>query len=117
MSKITVTGVWDMIEIYCALHSDCGEQMHIVQNPERFSAAFYVCPEQETAHCANRMNIDDFTGIVDKISEKIAEDPFINLTGYKFRFRGKRQSLNVEILKHSESKIKVAVKNTTVLGG
>ena len=117
MGHSTVDGIWDKIEVYCGYHADSGKQMRLIQNTQKIVAPFYVCGTQEEDHCPNRVNIDDYVEIVEKIGAMIAEDPNIDLTNMKFKHKGRVHRLEVKVLKHSASKIKIAVTNLTLQGG
>lgn len=115
--KIQMQGLWDKLEIHCAYHADDERPMKIVENTQRFSSPFYVCGTQSETGCPNRLNIDDLVGIVDKIGEMISADPTVDLTNAIFRYKGIRHSIEVKILKHTSTKIKISIKNLTLRGG
>ena len=117
--KYNVYGMWDKVRLFCYNH-ETPEPMEIVQNNEYIRTAFFACRDyinrEEGKHnCANRLNMDDYEGIVLKVLDMYAEDPLTPLTGREFTYRGARQKIFVRILKETDGHIDVGIKNLTVL--
>ncbi|MGN0240209.1 MAG: hypothetical protein ACI4CS_00830 [Candidatus Weimeria sp.] len=114
-----VIGLWEKIRIFCINH-DTPQPMKIVKNTELIKTPFYACGDyinlDEGKHdCANRLNLDDYQGIVLKFFDMYEEDPLKNYTGTAFTFKGARQKIYVRVIKQSDSHIDLGIKNLTVL--
>lgn len=116
--------VWDKISIWCLNHEK-PLPMEITQNNENFKTPFYACPNRVKENksrgrsspvCANRLNLDDYQGIVFKLNEIIIENPFTNITNYTFSYRGARQKIYVKVLKYDDNSIELGIRNLTVIG-
>lgn len=120
--QFDVYGMWDKIHIYCLNHDDPLEhEMHIVGNTEVIKTPFYACDDyisldKGAGDCANRLNLDDYQGIVLKFLDQYAENPLTDPTGTAFTYKGGRQKLYVRILHFGQKHIDIGVKNLTVLG-
>ena len=122
MAKSYVKNIWGNIEIVCMNH-DQYKKMKVVQNTELIKTAFFACEDyypddNEKAHpyCANRLNTDDYQGIVYELSSLIAKDPYADYSHYHFFYKGGRQRIEVRVLKYAPDRIKLGIKNRTVLG-
>ena len=114
MSNTTLSGIWDKISIYCLNHEK-PVKMEILQNNAVIKTPFYHCVAESP--CANRLNLDDYQGIVLKFLELISEDMFCtDFTNYAFDYRGARQKIHVKVILYTENKIKLGIINRTVLG-
>ncbi len=120
-----IKNIWNKVSIYCGYHEG---PVELVPNTRvcdaRFAGTavgnmlFYSCPKYysenrspgETA-CANRIKIDDYQGMVEHISEKIAENDangvIEDLTGYEWKKRG----IHFRIIKYTDEAIHVSVIN------
>ncbi len=124
MDDSTVVGVWDKISLYCMNHKQ-PRLMKLVSNMEMIKTPFYGCTkyfpdekEESEPPCPNRLNIDDYQGIVLAFSDIVAEEgPLNDLTNLSFTYRGTRQKIKVTILKYSATEIRLGILNTTVMGG
>lgn len=111
---------WDKISIWCLNH-DNPIKMEITQNTENFKTPFYACEnraKENLSHkiCANRLNLDDYQGIVLKLFDLIAANPFCDYTNKTFDYKGARQKIHVKILVFTDDKIHLGILNRTVLG-
>lgn len=119
----TTTNIWGRISIYCLNH-DRPKKMSIAENTELIKTPFYACkyyfPENQDAehsYCPNRLNLDDYQGIVLKFIEKISEGELMtDYTNYSFEYRGARQKIFVKVLRYSEDEIRLGIRNRSVLG-
>lgn len=94
---------WNAIELVCGI---CGGKMEVVSGPW---GIFYSCGKYP--ECFNRMNVGVYDSIIDKIAEKLSEDPEMNWTGYTWKHKTSYQSYVFEIKRHRPNKITVAVIN------
>ena len=116
-------GIWNKITVYCTNH-DKPVKMEIAENMELIKTPFYACryyfPENEDEghhHCPNRLNLDDYQGLVLKFLDIISQgDIGTNYTNYKFDYKGTRQKISVKVLLYSDKEIRLGIKNRTVLG-
>ena len=123
MSDTIMSGLWGKVKVYCMNHDEPVE-MVIASNTEVIKTPFYACkqyfPEnqdEEHAPCSNRLNLDDYQGIIMKFFDVVAEGgPTQDYTNYKFTYKGARQKISVKILKYGKSEIKLGILNNTVLG-
>ncbi len=123
MSSTLLTGIWNRVTLYCMNHDE-PVPMDIVRNTEKIASPFYGCsqyfPERIAEGenpCPNRLNLDDYQGIVLKFCDIISEEGITNdYTNYSFTYRGGRQKTEVTVLKYSDNEIRLGVLNTTVLG-
>ena len=123
MSDSLMLGIWNKVKIYCMNHKEPIE-MEVVKNTEQIKSPFYGCtqafPEKinpEEGPCPNRLNLDDYQGIVMKFCDAVAEfGPAADLTNYSFEYRGGRQRTKVKCLKYRDDEIILGVLNCTVLG-
>lgn len=118
-SENSVVGLWEKIRIFCINH-DTPEPMEIIKNTEYIRTPFYACKDYISldtgAHnCANRLNLDDYQGIVLKFLDMYEEDPLKNFTGSAFTYKKARQKIYVRVIKQTENHIDLGIKNLTVL--
>lgn len=114
-SSASLQNVWNKISIFCLNHDE-PKPMKIIQNVEFIKTPFYACEEYGT-HCANRLNLDDYQGIIFTLLEKIeTAGPWSNLTNFSFSYKKSRQKIYVKVLFYSEKEIKLGIRNVTVLG-
>ena len=99
--------------------------MRIIQNTEVIKTPFYACENYETDQnkgsappCFNRINMDDYQGIVLKFIELMDKHgPLDDFTNCSFSYKGSRHKINVKVLRYTEKEIVLGILNTTVLGG
>ena len=127
---MAVAGIWGNISIYCLNHDNPLEhKLEIMSNTELIKTPFYTCSDNllkgaekqifnKDSHCANRLNLDDYYGLVNMFL-KIYEEKGImsNMTNSEFTYKGARQKIYVKVLEHNGSKIKLGIRNLSVLGG
>lgn len=70
---------WSLLKLVCG---KCGKDLEIKQGPR---GCFYGCTDYP--NCYNRMNIEMYEKIIEKITNLIVENPDTNFTGYKWRHR------------------------------
>ena len=122
MSSIT-TNLWNRVTVYCLNH-DKPKKMSIAENTELIKTPFYACkyyfPENqddEHPYCPNRLNLDDYQGLVLKFIETVSNGPFMaDYTNYTFEYKGARHKIHVEVLLYSEDEIRLGIRNRSVLG-
>ena len=108
-----VKGIWDKITIWCMNHDEPVE-MFVQNNTELIKTPFYACPNYPA--CGNRLNLDDYQGLVLKFIEEISKDPFsTDYTNYSFTYRGTRQKIFVKVLKYTDKEIRLGILNKTIL--
>lgn len=110
---------WEKISVWCINHDE-PVPMEITQNTESFKTPFYACQKRPRDHsegdvCFNRLNLDDYQGIVLKLFEIISEDPFSDLTNKTFDYKGARQKIMIRIIKYTDAEIHLGILNKTVL--
>lgn len=109
--------MWGKVTVYCLNHEK-PEKMEILTNEDIIKTSYYKCSAYDTQGCPNRLNLDDYQGIVLKIMDVMTSDPFMtNWQNYSFTYRGTRQKIDVTIIKHTEGEIRIGIMNRTVLGG
>ncbi len=114
----TVTGIWNRITIYCTNHEN-PVPMVVAKNEEYIKTPFYACEnyaKKDVEDCPNRLNLDDYQGLVLKFEDAIAKDPFADFTGYRFVYKGARQKISVRVLKYDNKEIRLGIFNNTVFG-
>lgn len=106
-----LTGVFERVSIWCLNHDE-PEKMEIVKNAETMKSPFFSCGK-----CPDRLNIDDYEGIVNKLMDRMAETLLSgdDLMGYKFDYRGPRQKISCTVIKYTDSEIRIGIINRTVL--
>jgi hypothetical protein len=117
-----VTGIWNRITVYCMNHNE-PVPMSIANNTQLIKTPFYACsnyfPENQDADnppCPNRLNLDDYQGLVLKLINYISENgPTMDYTNYSFEYRGVRQKISVRVLKYTNSEIRLGILNRSVL--
>lgn len=115
---------WSKVTIYCMNH-ETPVEMKIAENRELIKTPFYACryyfPENTDdahMHCPNRLNIDDYQGLVLKLIDVVANgDMNTNYTNYHYDYKGPRHKIFVKVLKYSEDEVRLGIINRTVLGG
>ena len=120
----TLINLWDRISIYCLNHPEA-EKMEIVSNTELIKTPFYGCSmyfkdkqERGISPCPNRLNLDDYQGLVMKFIQHVTENgPLNDYTNYSFDYKGTRQRLYVRVIKYTDKEIRLGIKNKTILGG
>lgn len=110
---------WDKISIWCMNH-DIPLKMEITQNMQNFKTAFFACENrarENSSHktCANRLNLDDYQGIVLKLFDIIASDPFCDFTNKTFDYKGARHKIHVKVLVYTDDEICLGILNRTIL--
>ena len=94
----SVTNTWEHITIWCLNHDEPVEMM-VLTNTEQIKTPFYACTKNnDKEKCANRMNLDDYQGVVLKFLDMIAEDSFSDFTNHSFTYKGSRQKLFVKVI-------------------
>lgn len=68
---------WDLIQLKCG---DCGSKLIIKEGPWE---CFYSCESYPS--CYNRISINIYEKMLDKIAELLIKHEDVNLTGYKWR--------------------------------
>lgn len=112
----SVLNTWGHISIWCLNHESPVE-MEVLTNQEKIKTPFYACKKGiSEKNCANRMNLDDYQGIVLKFLDMVAEDPFSDFTNRSFNYKGTRQKLFVKVIKYTTDDIRLGIRNLTVLG-
>lgn len=111
-------GVWDKITIYCLAHDE-PVPMKIISNTEYIKTPFYACSNYGGNNggkpCSDRLNLDDYQGLVYKFFDKMSENPFADLSGMVYTYHGARQKIYVKVLKFTDDEIRLGVRNLTVL--
>lgn len=115
MSELLIN-LWDRITVYCLNHEN-PEEMQIMQNMEKIKSPFYACGTYQSTKCPNRMNLDDYQGIVLKFADIVSSEGMAtDFTNYSFNYRGNRHKLFVRVLKYTDKEIRLGIKNCTILG-
>ena len=115
-----MNGVWDRIKIYCLSHKD-PVPMEIIKNTEYIKTPFYACEHYmgkggDGDICPNRLNLDDYQGILYKFFDLYAQTPFADLTGRTYTYHRSRQKIFVKVIMFSDEEIRLGVRNLTVMG-
>ncbi len=110
-----VTNLWDRVTIRCLNH-DHPAHMRIETNTEVIKSPFFSCEMYEKG-CPNRLNIDDYKGVVEKLLTIIGktDNPAVDYTNYRFDYKGARHKIQVKVLKYSNEEIKLGILNRTIL--
>lgn len=119
MADIMV-GIWNRITIYCTNHDE-PVPMSIISNTEKIKTPFYACKyymgDNEHPRCANRLNLDDYQGIVLKFCDIVSQyGPSTDFNNFRYDYKGTRQKISVRVLKYTNEEIRLGIKNRTVLG-
>ena len=123
MGDKNIMNMWDRIGIYCMNH-DAPVKMDIVKNTELIKTPFYACEHYGGSKkdsgkntCYNRLNLDDYQGIVLKFLDFVGENEgFVDYTNYRFDYKGTRHKIGVRVLQYSDKEIKLGIINKTILG-
>ncbi len=121
MSKNAITNFCNRISIWCLNHDD-PLPMHVISNTELIKTPFYACKnylggDDSAPPCSNRLNLDDYLGIVEKFIDIISSGDFMtDYTNYEFTYKGTRQKIFIRCIKYTDEEIKLGIKNQTVLG-
>jgi ssDNA-binding Zn-finger/Zn-ribbon topoisomerase 1 len=94
---------WDLIQLKCG---DCGNDLVIKEGQW---GCFYSCSTYPK--CFNRMNVDLYEKVLDKITELMTNYPETNFTGYKWEFKTSYQHYKFKIEKHKPDRFVVSVLN------
>ena len=119
----SMVNLWNRITIYCMNH-DKPKEMHIVQNTEKIVSPFFGCtqyfPENKAddeSPCPNRLNMDDYQGLVQKFLEAVSDGQIgTDYTNYEFDYKGVRQKIHVRCLKYTDDEVRLGILNKTVFG-
>lgn len=129
-SNLSVINMWDKVSLWCLNHDEPIE-MKIISNTEIIKTPFYACSSAISGNnatatfndasgnnCANRINLTDYQGLVMKFFDIVAENGITSdYTGMSFFYKGTRQKIMCRVLKYNDSKIKLGIKNISILGG
>ncbi len=121
MSKKIIINFCDRVQLYCMNHDE-PLPMKVISNTELIKTPFYACdhyaPEsKDIKPCSNRLNIDDYLGIVETFMDTISNGDFMeDFTNYEFSYKGARQKILVKCLKYSDKEVRLGIRNQTVLG-
>lgn len=115
-----VKNLWDKIKVYC---------IHNHEKPIEFQlqtgkTTYYGCPkwheenrEPGERKCANRLNLDDYQGLVLKflkvISDSEKDFTQVDFTNYEYDYNGPRAKIHVKVLKYTDSEIRLGILNKT----
>lgn len=111
-----VLNTWGKIKIVCLEHEKL-TPMEIVQT---YKTPFFGCEkyaEGKEDGCPNRVNIDDYEGLVLKFLELIGDEEAgtCDFTNCTFEYKKARQKIFVKVLKYSHDEIILGVRNTTII--
>ncbi len=121
MNGTIITNFCDRISLYCINHEE-PVPMHVISNTELIKTPFYACknymPEDSNVKpCKNRLNLDDYLGLVEKFMGIVCGGDFMaDYTNYEFTYKGTRQQIYVKCLKYTDKEIHIGIRNQTVLG-
>ena len=122
MGKNTIQNFCDNITIWCLNHDE-PLPMSVISNTELIKTPFYACEryvpdDSGRKACSNRLNLDDYLGIMDKFMDIIIDNGefMADFTNYEFTYRGTRQKIFVKCLKYTNKEIHLGIRNQTVLG-
>ncbi len=98
-------------------------QMDVTRNVSMNSTAFYACtqyfPEkmqEGDAPCPNRLNLDDYQGIVMQFLKEIEDAPLgASMENMIFSYKGTRQKIDVRVLLYDKKEIRLGIINRTIL--
>lgn len=94
---------WDLIQLVCG---DCGEALEIKEGQW---GIYYSCSTYPK--CYNRLTIEIYEKILDKIVELLSEYPDTNFTGLKWEFKTSYQHFQFRIRHHRPDKFVVEALN------
>lgn len=111
-----VLNVWKNIKIVCLEHEHL-IPMEIVQT---YKTPFFGCEKYvkgEEYGCPNRVNIDDYEGLVLKFLDFIGgeEAGTCDFTNFTYEYKKARQKIFVKVLKYTPNEIILGVRNTTII--
>ena len=126
---MSLKNVWNNISIYCLNHANpLDNEMSIVSNTDIVKTPFYACKSNldsnslgeitfsKNRNCANRLNLDDYQGLVLKFLSIIEEKGFSSdLTNFSFAYKGVRQKILVTVLEYKNNSNKVCIRIVSVL--
>ncbi len=124
-----LVNIWNKISIYCLNHETL-VPMEIMSNTKIIKTPFYACSSNiEEKHdelvftngigkgCPNRINLDDYQNMILHFIDIVEREGIgTDFTNYSFYYKGARQKLFCKVLKFTDNKIKLGVKNVTILG-
>lgn len=119
-----ISDLWSKVSIYCMNHDE-PVKMEVLKNVEVIKTPFYACENYVQSEsdktdknvCFNRLNLDDYQGIVLKFMDIVASSEMMeDFTNYKFTYKGARHKITVKVLEYSYKSIKLGIINNTVLG-
>ena len=123
-----LVNIWNRISVWCLNHDD-PVPMKIMSNTELIKTPFYACEtaidgENNTARfkkentCPNRLNLDDYQGLVMKFLDYVSEMGITaDFKNFTFYYKGIRQKIFVRVLEYSNTRIRLGIRNVSVLGG
>ncbi|MCR5670735.1 MAG: hypothetical protein K6G10_06985 [Butyrivibrio sp.] len=119
----TTTNMWSRITVYCMNHEH-PKKMSIAENRELIKTPFFACKyyfpsnqDEEHGYCPNRLNFDDYQGLVLKFFETVSNGPLMSdYTNYSFEYKGSRHKISVKVLIYSDDEIRLGILNRSVLG-
>ena len=116
-----IRNLWDKVTIYCLNH-ETPEPMEVIKNVESVKTPFYACKhyldsKENGTYCPNRLNLDDYQGIVLKLMDEISDAGMIgDFTNFSFNYKRTRQKTLVRVLKYDNEEIRLGIYNCTVFG-
>ena len=122
MSKNTISNFCNTISIWCLNHDE-PLPMSVISNTELIKTPFYACEKyipdgSGEKPCSNRLNLDDYLGIVEKFVDIVVEEGELvtDFTNFEFTYRGTRQKIFVRCIKYTNKEVRLGIRNQTVLG-
>ena len=117
-----ISNMWSRIKIFCLNHDE-PLQMEVTRNLSMNSTAFYACtqyfPEKLSegdVPCPNRLNLDDYQGIVIQFLKEVDEvPPGTDMTNYIFSYKGTRQKIDVRVIRYDDKEIHLGIINRTII--
>lgn len=99
-----MTAGWEYLRLYCGY-----DDTPLEVNESGPWGAFYACPNYPD--CYNRMTIDLYEKILDYVTNLVAEDPEMDWTGHRWKYRTPQQYFEFEIKRQTKTNVYVWVKN------
>lgn len=121
MTGTVITNFCERISLFCINHDE-PMPMQVISNTELIKTPFYACEnyhpkDKGIRPCPNRLNMDDYLGIVEKFMDTIINGDFMaDYTNFEFSYKGTRQKILVRCLKYTDKEIHLGIRNQTVLG-